>query len=416
MLLLKKGGMVMKRRFYQMAAICLLFIIGGLSNINTARAASANIEITMDKDQVVVGDTIHVYINISSDTMFGNLEANLTYDDDILEYKSGVSFITGSSGFLKIDDMNFSEGANNRKYVLEFQALKVGKCEIAFNGSIMVYDYESGFPMSVSSNSLELEVKPAQTASDNAHLKSLKISPASLSPSFEKNILEYSTSVGYDTEKLVVVALPEDDKATIRIKGNDLLKEGENKVIVSVIAESGKVIEYTIDVLRESAPEEGLDIEPIVPDEKHGSFEVIRDDNELFVIYQGKYKLVSPPVDAKIPSGYSKTRTIISGISIEVYAPEQLDSEFLLIYAENELGHAGFYRYDKVEKTMQRYVSEQTPVESPVNVIDEDMDKTKDYRSSLNKAAIVIALLSALCAIFMIISIRLFIKSRGYKE
>ncbi len=406
----------MKRRVYQVLLFCLLVITGGVLNIRTIRAASANLEITADKSQVNVGDTVYVYINISSDAMFEDVEANLTYDEDILEYKSGVSFITGSSGFLKIADINFSDGEDSRKYALEFQALKVGKCEIEFSGQIMVYDYDTGLPMSVSSNPLELEVKAAQTASDNANLASLKISPNELSPAFDKNVYEYSAVVGYETERLVVVALPEDEKATVRVVGNESLAEGENKVGITVIAESGKVIEYTIHVGRESAPDEGIDTNPIIPDERHGSFEVVRAGDEIFAVYGGKYKIIEPSESVKIPNGYTKTRTIISGISIPVYAPEQLDSEFLLIYAENELGETGFYKYDKIEKTMQRYVAEETAAYVPEDRTDGDKISSEEYRSNLNKAAIIIALLSALCALFIIVSIRLYLKSRGYKD
>ncbi|NLO09293.1 MAG: hypothetical protein GX129_05425 [Clostridiales bacterium] len=406
----------MKRRPYRFLLFCLLFILGGFLNVKYINAASANIEITTDDSQIVVDETVLVYINISSDSMFGNIEANLTYDEEILEYKSSVSFITGSSGFLKIADINISEDANNRKYALEFQALKVGKTEIEFSGPVMVYDNEATLPMSVFLDSTELEVKAAQTASDNAYLKSLRISPANLSPEFDKNILEYSANVSYDIDRLVVVALPEDDKATIRVAGNDLLEEGENKVIVSVIAEAGNIIEYTINVMKDIAPEEGDYTSPITPDKKHGSFELVRVDNEIFAIYSGKYRIMEAPADMKIPNGYIRNKIIISGISIPVLASEQLDNEFLLIYAENELGQTGLYSYDKVEKTMQRYASEQTPIPEQTNEIEEESMNSKQYRSNLNIAAIIIALLSALCAVFVILSIRLFMKLKGYGD
>ncbi|TAH70385.1 MAG: hypothetical protein EWM47_05490 [Anaerolineaceae bacterium] len=406
----------MKRRNYQILLFCLFFIIGGFLNISNVRAASANIEITSDESQVLVGDKVYVYINISSDSMFGDIEANLIYDEEILEYKGSVSFITGSSGFLKIADINLSEGTDNRKYALEFQALKVGKSEIEFSGQVMVYDYETVLPMSVFLDSLELEVKAAQTASDNAYLSSLKISPTQLSPDFDKNEYAYNASVGYDIDRLVIVALPEDDKATIRVSGNDFLEVGENKVIVTVIAEAGNNIEYTIDVMKESEPENGVDTSPITPDNKHGTFELVRVADETFAIYSGKYKVIEPPADLKIPSGFTKTKIIISGVSISVFAPEQLDNDFLLIYAENELGEVGLYSYDKVEKTMQRYIAEPSPSNEPVNDIDEELMDSKQYRANLNIAAIIIALLSALCAVFIILSIRLFMKSRGYGD
>lgn len=407
----------MKRRIYQVFVFCLLLILGGFLNISNIRAASANIEITAEDSQVIIGDKVYVYINISSDAMFGDIEANLTYDDDVIEYKGGVSFITGGSGFLKIADVNFSESAKNRKYALEFQALKVGKTEIEFSGQVVVYDYESRLPMSVFSDSLELNVNAANTASDNANLSSLKISPANLSPAFDKSVLEYNTSVEYDIDKLVVVALPDDANATVRVVGNDILEEGDNKVVITVTAESGNVIEYTIDVIRENTPEQGVEISPITPDIKHGSFELVRAGEDIFAVYGGKYKIIEPSDAVKIPSGYTKTKIIKSGISIPVLAPEQLDSEFLLIYAENELGEASYYSYDTVEKTMQRYVAEIAPEYDQVNVgNDEQLINSNQYRSNLNKAAIIIALLSALCILLIILSIRLYLKARGFKE
>lgn len=65
---------------------------------------------------------------------------------------------------------------------------------------------------------------------------------------------------------------------------------------------------------------------------------------------------------------------------------------------------------------MQRYVSETVSVYNPEEIIDSDLIDSKQYKSNLNKLAIVIALLSALCAIFIILSIRLYLKSRGYKD
>lgn len=406
----------MMRRIYQVLLFFLLFVSGGFLNINIVNAASANIEITAHDNDVIVGDTVYIYINISSDSMFGDIEANLTYDEEILEYKGSVSFITGSSGFLKIADINLSEDTDNRKYVLEFEAIKVGKTEIEFSDPVMVYDIDTELPMSVFLDSLELEVKAAQTASDNAYLSSLKISPAELTPEFDRNVKEYSTSIGYDIDKLVVVALPEDDMATVRITGNDSLEEGENIVVVTVTAEAGNVIEYTINVMKESAPETGVDTPSITPDKKHGSFELVRVNEETYAVYGGKYKIIEPPADLNIPSGYTKTKIIISGISVPVFAPEQLDSDFLLIYAENELGEAGLYSYDKVEKTMQRYISEILPIYEPVSEDNEELMSSKKYRENLNIAAVIIALLSALCAVFIILSIRMYLKARGYND
>ncbi|MDF2944589.1 MAG: hypothetical protein K0S01_3447, partial [Herbinix sp.] len=229
----------------QIGVFILLFIAGGFVTAKPCLAASAEIEIASEASSITVGDNVYVYITITSNTLFSDFEANLTYDDNILEYQGGASVITGSSGFLKISDMGITEGSNTRKYTLKFEALQVGTSEISFSGPAMVSDFALEREMSVSSNVLTLEVKPTVTASSNANLKSLKINPSILEPIFDKNVFNYNVNVGYETENLIIDALPEDNKASVSISGNDFLKEGENKVIVTVLAESGDIIEYT---------------------------------------------------------------------------------------------------------------------------------------------------------------------------
>lgn len=396
----------------------LFFIVGGIFTANSVQAASAEVEISADSTEVMVGEDFFVYIRINSDSLFEEFEANLTYDDEILEYTEGASVITGSSGYLKISDFNMDEGTQSRKYTLKFHALKAGVTEISFPQNIMVYEYETGDEMSVSSYDLTIEVKPEVTASDNAFLKSLKISPSVLTPEFNKNVYEYSTQVTAEVEKLVINALPEDEKATIKISGNDSLKEGENKIIISVLAESGDIIEYTINAFRESSKNSEETKDPVIePGTTQSLFEVIRLDGEIYAIYNGKYKLVEPGADVEIPKGYIKTKAIISDISINAYYPENdLENEFFLIYAENAFGERGFYQYDRIEKTMQRFVPENSKGSNNVIIPEtEESMQPEKYRANLTKAAIVIAVLSVICALLIVVLIRLYMKLKGYK-
>lgn len=408
----------MKRIRFLIIAMVLLALTGSFMNTKTSAAASAEIEISTDSTEVTVGDKLYVYITITSDTEFGDFEGNLMYDDEILEYQGDVSIVAGDSGFLNISDINKTEGDTNRKYSLEFLVIAAGTCDIEFASEI-VYDFESAADMSVSSNIHTLKAVQPQTASSNAYLKLLKISPSLLAPAFDRNTFQYNTTVGYETETLVVEALREDEKSTIRITGNDSLLEGENKIIVTVIAESGTVIEYTINAFRESAPAVEVEEETdITPSDKHGTFEVVEIGDEIFAVYGGKYKFVELGSEVVIPSGYIKTRIIISDVSIPVYAPEDnLDYDYLLVYAENELGQTGFYQYDRVERTLQRYGAEIYDSPGEMSGAEEkEIMQSEEYRSNLSKAAILIALLTVLCAFLAVVSIRLFMKSKGYKE
>ena len=62
---------------------------------------------------------------------------------------------------------------------------------------------------------------------------------------------------------------------------------------------------------------------------------------------------------------------------------------------------------------MQRYKEETQPIYEPVNGRMKNIISSQKYRRNMNMAAIIIALLSALCALFIILSIRLYIKLRG---
>ena len=48
---------------------------------------------------------------------------------------------------------------------------------------------------------------------------------------------EYRVYTEPSTEKLNILAIPENPKATITIQGNDLLKTGDNEILINVLAE-----------------------------------------------------------------------------------------------------------------------------------------------------------------------------------
>ena len=395
----------------------LTMFAGVFLNNKLAMASSAEIELSTDLSEITVGDDVYVYLRITSDVMFDNFETNLTYDDDILEYREGASVITGSSGFLKILDFGSSEESTNRKYTMMFRAITPGTTEISFPGRAMVYSYDTGDEMPVSSNILSVEVKAAETASDNALLKSLKISPTELTPEFKNDVYEYGTSVGSEINQLVINAVTEDSKAVVSISGNDLLKEGENKVIVKVKAETGSLKEYTINVYREFATDEENQEPTIAPDKSQSVFEVVRIDGEVFAIYNGKYKIVELGSEVNIPSGYIKTKAIISDVSIDAYYPENdMENEFFLIYAENALGEKGFYSYDRIEKTLQRFTENK---KAPSNIVvpgDDEIMNSQKYKENLTKAGIAIAVLAAISAVLIVAFIRLYVKNNNRKR
>lgn len=87
--------------------------------------------------------------------------------------------------------------------------------------------------------------------SNEKNLKSLTIDgDYELTPKFNKDVTEYSLSVGSDVESIKINAEAVDNNAKVEIIGNDKLLEGENTIEIKVTAEDGTVRTYKINVTK----------------------------------------------------------------------------------------------------------------------------------------------------------------------
>lgn len=111
-----------------------------------------------------------------------------------------------------------------------------GWSRVTFNGSTAY----------VSSQYLTTE-KLEEKSKDSA-LKELSLLQGTLTPEFSKNVTEYSVQVGTGITELQLDAIPEDEKAKVTVEGNTDLKDGENKVTITVTAEDGSKTTYTLTV------------------------------------------------------------------------------------------------------------------------------------------------------------------------
>ena len=89
-----------------------------------------------------------------------------------------------------------------------------------------------------------------KTKSENANLRNLILEGIDLAPEFKASITSYTAIVGLDVEDIKVTAEPEDSEATVSVRGNKGLEEGENTITVIVEAEAGNTKTYTIKVTK----------------------------------------------------------------------------------------------------------------------------------------------------------------------
>lgn len=345
-----------------------------------AQAAVATIELQAESDAVRVGEEFEVtlWINVqpaegesAQAAVIGDFEAYLIYNADVIEFVTAPSCFTGGAGMLKIADMGASPSVGSRKYVMRFRALSRGVCDLSLDSRPIVYTYGVDGAMSVSSNVLTLAVEAVRDASDNANLSALKVSPGKISPAFATTVREYEVTVPYESERIVVSALTEDENAVVGVNGSTGLKVGRNTVVVTVTAENGTEKRYYLYVTRqEEAPEPTKAPEPPAIEGYEPGVHAKDADGRVVISFGGEYKVSQEQGAYVAPTGYEETVLFVDGIRIKAYVKrDKPDSEFYVLVLEDELGISGYYRYDRRQQTLQRYDEERIEIRQ---VVEED--------------------------------------------
>ncbi len=396
--------------------LILLFInIPGIDSV----AASATIKIEIPKEEVSKEEEFKISIVIASDSTLGDFEGYLSYNAEIIEFISGPACVTGGNGMLRFMDTNASASQGERRYVLRFKALEVGNCQLLMTGNPIAYEFESGDPMSVSAYSGNIIIRAREAASVNTNLGILKVSPGTLTPSFQPGVKEYGLIVGPDAERIVISAIPEDTAATVGVTGNDSLKIGNNTIVITVTAQSGNTDEYRIQVVKEESHQSSEEEENEAADAP--SFKAVREAGKITISGQYSYTVASDDNNIMIPKGYVKSSILVDGCTIPVYQKkDSLKEDYLLMILENPFGNTSLYRYDRTEKTIQLY-TEQTSTErgESLPVTNDNLElkvQKKEFEEKISQLTIVIIVLCGICAILLIGIIRFMLRMKTNQE
>lgn len=421
----------MLKKLFKFSIICIILTAAvRFGQPLQAYAASAAVGFLLQETEITVGDTVNVYFTVDADETIGDVEAYLSYDSDYLEFRLASSNVAGGDGVLKISDVFSSIADTSKRYLIKFTALQPGTTEISVMNQPKIYQAENGQQMSVSSTVTSMAIAPTVEASDNTRLASLKISPGTLTPEFQPEIYMYRTSVDEEIQSVYVSALPEDEKSRVTISGTTPLYTGENIVHIFVTAENGNIQEYIINVNRAEnvvhpteAPEvsEVPEPTPTPPEEVGFAWKLEAVDEDGTVWLQGNYRfaICELTADIEIPAGFQKTKLMISGISLPAYTPaSNPSSDFVLLVLQKEDGNPALYRYDRAEKTIQRFVKEDIVVtrEEPTPQENASEELREQYESNITKMAFIIAALVVLWVLTAIGMIYFALKSKGTRD
>lgn len=399
-----------------------------------AASVSASFDIVSKNTEIAVEDMIKVELNLSADVEIGAIEAYISYDSNLLEYIAGPDCILGGEGVLRISDSGTDTYSSERTYLLYFSALSKGEAKLSIRDNPEIYDANESNLMSVSSQPLKFEIKSGTKVSDDATLASLKVGDATLTPSFDPAVKDYTVKVKSDVVKLAISAEPSDELASVRIEGNDSLEAGQNRITINVTAADGTENKYVLYAVKEEAAraeeqqqEDNTDEKTATGQDSQGSFEPVdtgehrqafyveERDSQVVLIADTEYAVCGDAGQVTVPDGFVQTSVLISGYTLTAFMPEsERVSEYLLLVLQKEGSEPGLYCYDRIEKTIQRYdiIKGASQAGETALTAQEAQELTDGYEKSLNNLTLVIAIVCAIAMALLIVVIRLIFKLR----
>ncbi len=397
----------MKKVISKIIAVFSIFCI--LVSAVTMSASAAGTTIAFSKNPVSTSSNFTVTVRYTASESMVAIDSLLKYDSNLVEFVSGSDCNVAAPGSLKI--IHDVSNKTSESLTFTFKAKAIGTANFSLEAS---YVNANDIENALSSSSASLTIKDASAAaSSNANLSLLKPSSGTLTPAFSPSVTEYTLTIPNDVSELWLSYNVADAGAKTSVEGDRFMEVGKNKRTVVVTAENGTVKRYVVNITR--LDENGnIPTDTEVPDEKY--IEVTVDDKTLYIdekftediilagftltdfsykenvvpaITDGKHTLVRlvsldgseadfyiASADGKFerllvlkvgekdyliftpegtPEGYTLTSDTIEGLTVPVYlSTDSALAEFPLIYAKGPGGETCFYRYDKLDGTIQR--------------------------------------------------------------
>lgn len=343
----------MKNKFRKIVGMFTMLIVLMMGSM--ILHAEGTLRISGVPKSMNIGDTFTITVS----TPEGTALMSISYDASLLEY-------TGSS-----EGADCLGGAGNRtvnpidgKATLSFKAIAAGSGTISLS-STLAGDAE-GNDTTFSPTSASFTIKnsvstpdpdntpggnttPAKS-SDNS-LKSLTISPGTLSPSFKYSTTKYTATVASNVTSVAVDAQVSNSKATVEsVTGNTDLKVGENTIKITVKAENGTIAVYTITVTRSAGTAENPGETPKPPTEEPEDKDIVID---------GVSYIVSDKLpEQALPEEFTKGSVTYNGKEVEAYSfPYQNLRLLYLNPSESSSAASGFYFYNEEQKQFFPYIN-----------------------------------------------------------
>lgn len=285
--------------------------------------------IALSKKSLAPGETLTVTVTVSSAQAMYAAEFSLNYDPAVLQYNSGDAS-SGGAGLVKV--ASAASGETRKSFSISFTAIAAGNSSL----SVSAVKYASDTEVDISGASTSVSVINA-TLSDNANLKSLRISGGALSPQFNANTTAYTATVPFSVTQCKVYATAAESSAKVDVSGSYNIPVGVTQRVVTVTAPSGAQKAYTITITRlaedaaESTAESGT--------------ESAAENSNAAEIDGKSYTVMSDLTGITIPKGFNLASAVYNGNNVasikdendeyEIYYMKSADSEEPTLFTFN---------------------------------------------------------------------------------
>lgn len=219
-----------------------------------------------------------------------------------------------------------SNGGNTTKN-LSVTCTSTGVGQISFR---VTGDATSADGSSINISGVKVVTVSAPRPKDsNNNLKSLGVQGYTISPSFNKDTLEYYVDVPSTVDKVVIEASSESGYASVRGTGEVEVEEGSNAFDVVVTSETGVERTYKLTVN-------------------------VKDENPIPVsLKNGNYTVVKNTKNITKPELYEETTVKIGGVEVPAFKSDI--TGFTLVAVKDDTGKVLFVIYDSEHDTYQQY-------------------------------------------------------------
>ncbi len=350
-----------KKICVSMSACLMAFFLMMAYHPMEAKAASASLSISAPSS-ANIGENVTVTVNVSGDEA-AMYQLSISYDAGVLQYVSSKD-CSGGSGALSLvmdtDSGSFSESITFKTIGSGNGSVSASVTDSYATNSLanMSMNTSAGATVSVnnaaSSSSSGNGAGETAQGTDNANLssdnslKSLSISPGSLSPAFKYNTTKYTASVGSDVTSIAVSAQPSNEKATVEsVTGNENLVEGQNTIKVVVKAENGVTATYSIVVTKGAGASEEEQQEEEQESESESETEEETAATSGIVINDVAYIISEDFTEDEIPEDFSATTVSYQGVDYKGISFDKGNLVMLYLVPESGEGQGAFYVYDQ---------------------------------------------------------------------